>query len=238
LTKNILYGNFEIEGEEEYQIEILKDGELIGQDIPLKNGKFQLSIPVSEGEYIISVYELEEDDSGFDSSSFKIGEFTLDLVDAFNLTGNVIKLTGIQDCAKRYCPLELRETYELRDIQKIGGYEDFEATELEIVGLWREGVELENSLFYQASVYAKKGKESQKEFDALIVLYDKTDVNKMLFYRLGDGEYLELLYNANTRKLIAEDSGMDRFVKIRQIRVLEDDKYNVYAEIVREKGKN
>jgi hypothetical protein len=60
----------------------------------------------------------------------------------------------------------------------------------------------------------------------------------MLFYRLGDGEYLELLYNANTRKLIAEDSGMDRFVKIRQIRVLEDDKYNVYAEIVREKGKN
>ena len=236
--KNILYGNFEIEGEEEYQIEILKGGELIGQDIPLKNGKFQLSVPVSEGEYIISVYELEEDDSGFDSSSFKIGEFTLDLVDVFNLTGNVIKLTGIQDCEKRYCPLELRETYELRDIQKIGGYEDFDATELEIVGLWREGVELENSLFYQASVYSKKGKESQKEFDALIVLYDKTDVNKMLFYRLGDGEYLELLYNANTRKLIADDSGMDRFVKIRQIRVLEDDKYNVYAEIVREKGKN
>ena len=94
--ENILYGNFEIEGEEEYQIEILKGGELIGQDIPLKNGKFQLSVPVSEGEYIISVYELEEDDSGFESSSFKIGEFMLDLVDAFNLTGNVIKLIGIR----------------------------------------------------------------------------------------------------------------------------------------------
>ena len=236
--KNILYGNFEIEGEEEYQIEIIKDGDLIGQDIPLKNGKFQLSIPVSEGEYIISVYELEEDDSGFDSTSFKIGEFTLDLVDVFNLKGNIIKITGIQDCAKKYCPLELREEYELRDIQKIGGYEEFEEIEIEIVGLWRDDVDLGNSLFYQACVYAKKGKEIQKEFDVLIVLYDKTDVNKMLFYRLYDGEYSELLYNANTRKLIADDSGMDRFVKIRQVRVLEDDKYNVYAEIVREKRKH
>ena len=75
--------------------------------------------------------------------------------------------------------------------------------------------------------YSRRKSWLESKFINYDVLYDKTDVNKMLFYRLDDGEYSELLYNANTRKLIADDSDMDRFVKIRQVRVLEDDKYNV-----------
>ena len=176
------------------------------------------------------MYELEEDDSGFDSSSFKIGEFTLDLVDAFNLTGNVIKLTGIQDCAKRYCPLELYAEYQIEHLKKIGGYDGFLSIDRELL-MWREDIDLENSLFYIGEVVSRTDNLIYKEFEVLLVLFDKTDVSKLLVFRRNDTEYCEMMYDAQERILVASDDYLNGRGKIERLRVLSDEKYDYSFEI-------
>lgn len=86
-NKNIIYGNFHILGNSDYMVTIRYGGEVLEEDIPVKDGHFRYEGAFSEGLYDVALYEMEEDDSGFDAVSYEVDHYSLYLRDVSSLNG-------------------------------------------------------------------------------------------------------------------------------------------------------
>lgn len=234
--KGIIYGKFDIEGNGQYIVNISRGGSIIAE-VPLIDGKFEVEAQVKEGEYEVAVFEIDDNDDGFDDvSSFVIGKFKLDMIDKFNLSDKAIEITAIQDCNKKYPPRELFARHVITDLNKIGNYDNFLLLDRAINGVWRADINFDDCLYYTGTLRVIQGNKEINEFEVLVIFYDKADISKAIILPLVDGEYLELPYNALTRTLIRseEDAGKNKFAKKQNLRILYDDKYDLSIEIIKE----
>lgn len=231
---NTLHGYFEISGDGEYTVKVKQNGEIIGQDISLENGTFELETDNLGGTYLVTVYEIIEDESGFDDSdSIKIGEYSLEIIDLTNLQNNVICITGFADREKKYRPRELSQEYVIHGLQYAGKHKD--VSEWEINGLWNldfyDPNSMKNCTFYTGTLSHIEGKELIEDFNVLVIFCDRYDLTKIVVLRESEGEYIELLYDILHHELIPNDDGLKFWQKMERILTLADDLYDCVAEI-------
>ena len=237
---NTIHGYFEIIGDSEYTVKVEHEGDIIGQDIALVNGEFALETNTLGGTYAVTVYEIIEDDSGFEFDSIKLVKCFLNLVNLANLQGNVINIKEFAYSNKKYKPLELGQKYVIQNLTYLGRYKDI--SELVdgglINGLWKLDIydanQMKNCIFYKGKLgWHYDSGNFHREFKVLVIFYDQYDVNKIIVLRECDGEYVELLYDRKTHLLIPDENKLNlkRWQIKERILILEDNLYDCIAEI-------
>lgn len=115
--KNILKGDFRIIGQAEYYADISVSGEIIYDKIPVINEKFSVPMPMKSGKFKVSVYETEEDASGFGDSVYSlIGECFCHLINPNNLQGETLKISHIMKGDAYQFKLQLVRNYYITNL--------------------------------------------------------------------------------------------------------------------------
>ena len=225
-----LYGKFDIIGDSEYSVKVQRNGETVGEDIPLIDGGFSLKTERIGGEYLVTVYEMIEDESGFDFDTVKLGEYPLILADLESMEGRAIAIRCFRDHERKYLPITLNYNY----IVRIGSMKPDLDLSL-IVGTWKldlyDDETYNRCTFYSGSMMHFEDGSYKKDFDVLIIFYSKKEVDKFVLLREYEGEYVELLFDGKTRSLQKDDRGLTREQKIQRIVLLADDKYDCIADV-------
>lgn len=234
---NTIYGSFEINGDSDYSAEIKYGDELICQDVPIIDGKFEVDAPLREGDYTVTIYEIEEDDSGFDSFSFPLASFVLNLVDLRNLRDCSIRLNSIQDIRGETQPIPLSTKYFIKGLKRLEY--GTEALNGENIYLWSMDSSDEDAMsrcvFYEGTMGFQHWTGNYAILcEVLVILINGADPNDMIILRKEGEEYYELLYDRSQRKLLASDEARTKAYRIKNISVLADDCFKCHVEVYKE----
>ncbi len=197
---NIMKGEVDIEGNENYTISIYHDDETIIEDLQIIDNQFEYEFDeeIKTGNYHLYVYEISEtdDEDGFDVETEAIPlnskPIIKQIVNLNNLSNNVIKINGYQDWKKNMLPQTFRNNYFLKDFEAVK-YDDFINEENSgIIGIWNEQDidNEENFIYYKAKLIAEN---NDKVFELTDVLVAFTDVTKpetiKIFTKDSEGEF-------------------------------------------------
>lgn len=223
--KQIIYGYFDILGVSEYMVTIRKDGEIIEEDIPLVDGRFSVECHVTEGTYNVTLYELEDDGSGFGAVSYELQKLSLDLVDVGNFSGKTLIIDYIRDRARKYNQLEIANNYLISNLRKI----DYQKALKYNPYFWKHNELSEDFTYYIGDFcvinYYQEPKYLSK---ALVVFDDHQNAGEILLNMIHDGEGYSLYYYKEKHKLIPYD-----LKDIKKLTVLDDDLYTIGVSLWR-----
>ena len=230
LLNGRIYGHFGIVGSSDYMVTVRHNGELIEEDIPLKNGDFSLNCEVEEGEYIIFLYELEDDDSGFGSISYELGQYTLTLRDIRNLSGKTAVIQSISGRNEQYNE-ELRlgrgRVYYINDLQPA----DITIAEDMYSYLHNfEEDDLSGFAFYKGELWCgnELTQTKAKVCNVIVCFDDMKDSSNVLINVIDEDGYKgPLLYNSNNASLLADDSEISAVARRKYLRTVDDDLYRI-----------
>lgn len=226
IKKQIIYGYFDILGASDYMVTIKKDEEVIAEDIPIIDGEFSVECSVTEGRYDVTLYELEEDDSGFDSISYELQKLTLDLVDVGNFSGKTLKIDYIRDRARKYSPLDLSKKYLITNMRKID-YKSLSSS-VDVTNFWKNDELCEDFTYYFGDFCVVNYYQQLKILSkALIVFDDPQNAGEILINVIHDDVGCSLYYNKDKRKLIPYE------IKDLKLTVLDDDLYSIGVSVRR-----
>ena len=225
-----LYGDFDVFGDGEYTVAIKKDNKVIAEDIPLIGGKFELETDITFGVYSIGVYELFEDDSGFESFNVEIGSYNIEIRDLKNLTQKKINLKAIKSISGKYAPILLDYEYSI-DILRRTDYLTLQDKGVELLGLWREDLnneQLSQLPMYECDISNNKG----DKFKGLLVFYSRVDIKRAVLLELTRDSAVSLYYDSYRHRLISETQvdKFQRYERFKRTTVLQDDMYAFVIE--------
>lgn len=215
---NIMIGELQITGYANYYADImlLGSGHLIKEKIPIINGKFKFEDELISGLYKVSIFEDEEDDTGFGLYNYlPIGEFVHDIINPYNLNGKCIELKyfdkGPGGLAKYFFSCK----YVICDLCKVDD---------------------KDMSIYQGILTIITVNEVSPICYSVKVEF--TDIEKLqyIFLTFFDGyDYLEFLYD-NSRKIIVknEEDGLTRAAKYRRYEPLYGGDYYYAIEFTNE----
>jgi len=116
-NNNVIIGEFDIIGQANYYADIEYDGVKISEKTLLKNGVFRVPSNLHNGEYKISLYEAEEDDTGFGEENYLLlGEYFCDLINPNNLEGKSLLLKNIRKGDESSFYLPLKNCYRVENL--------------------------------------------------------------------------------------------------------------------------
>lgn len=124
--KNMLIGEFEIDGESSYYIDIEFGRDIIVDKLKLNNGGFRIPSNLKSGQYKISVYEDEDNDTGFGTDNFLLISSQLcQLLNPYDLSGREIKIEKLRKSKFNYFQISINSllTYVIKNL-KIVSKED------------------------------------------------------------------------------------------------------------------
>jgi len=226
---NKIYGNFEVFGDGEYTVSIKRDNYVIAEDIQLVNGKFELEKEVTFGIYTISIYEIFEDDSGFDSFNVEIGSYDIEIKDLKNLTQKRMAIKEIRDIHGRYAPILLNSEYFLANIRKTA-YSKLQKTDI-MLDLWRKEIsdeKLSELPMYECDITNEK----DCKIKGLLVFYSRVDIKSAVILELTQGSAQSLCYDSYRHRLIpeAQANKFRRYERYKRTALLQDDFYSFIVE--------
>ena len=229
-----IYGNFDIEGSNEYMVQLLHGDEVIEQDIPVEKGYFEIECDVEEGKYTIVLNELEEDDSGFGSVSFELGRYDQLLVDVNNLENKKLIIQAIKYRDNKYAPLRLSHTYRIRKLKKLDYHEDIE-DKIDIHSWLHDSTdpdEMSKFTYYKGLLGCMTFSGYKDLMKVLVMFDDYSDINSALVYLRDGDEAVELLHDAEKRSLIASDEKLPNHYRRRCIKTLDDEIFKINIDII------
>lgn len=184
--RSLLVGELEIMGKSDYYVDIQYDNELLSEKLPLKNGKFELPCSLANGQYCISIFEAEANDTGFGEITFlPIGKFNQQLLNPHDLQGQDLMLNHVKNNEEDVFRLNFSCTYIVRNLEK----------DTDMIGN-----------IYNGNLYAL-GRFGQ-ELTSMPVRVEFHDLNKLSQARISVlyyDEYYEFLYDEKERILVAEE---------------------------------
>lgn len=228
---NKLYGTFDVFGDGEYTVSISKDTNIIAEDVPLTDGKFELETEITFGIYTVSVFELFEDDSGFDSFNVKIGSYKTEIKDLKNLTQKRMTIKEIKDIQGKYAPVSLDRTYFLERLRKTD-YAKLQEQKVEL-DLWRPENELDDDQLAEMPMYECDIINGQDEIiSGLLVFYSRVDIKSAVILELTKDGAISLCYDSYRRRLISEAQAnkFKRYERYKRTVLLQDDLYSFIVE--------
>ena len=229
-NKGIIYGHFDIFGSNEYSVTLKRGSEIIEEDVPVIDGDFEIECEVQEGDYSVILYELEEDDSGFGSISYKLSKYKLHLIDIRNFSGKKISVTYIRDRLHRFADLPIREGYQIRRLKYMDYHKDIEEN-YDIYSYLHEIDEFENFTYYKGVFGMDTYSKGFRKFGDVFVIFDNNkNTNEAIINTIEDDECGALIYEPERKMLWTNDSKLNRYTK-RKVRVVDDDIYKIGIEI-------
>lgn len=224
-----LYGDFDVFGDGEYTVSIKKNTDVIAEDLLLIDGKFELETDVTFGVYSISVYELFEDDSGFDSYNIEIGSYNLEIKDLKNLTQKKLNIKEIKDINGKYAPIKLDYEYRIENLVKTD-FSTLEDNGIEILDLLRDvsDEDLLSLPMYECDVINNIG----DNFKGLLVFYNRVDIKSATILELTKDSTASLCYDSYRRRLISEKQAnkFKKYERYKRVVLLQDDRYSFIIE--------
>ena len=188
-NKNKLLGDFKIIGYSDYYVDIVYDGKLVAEKVKLEGKHLEMDAELRTGIYKITVYESEEDESGFgDSIYYEIGTVDTELLNPEDLNGMSIKLMQIhkKDDNSSFLPLKKYE-YTVVDLKSI-----------------------EDNTYSGKMVVSVKT-EVFATFSVIIEFYDRGDLQKSYITFEDEDEYTEFLYDEYKKIIVKkEDNSITR----------------------------
>ena len=227
-----IYGYFDIFGDSEYMVTIKRGNRIIEEDIPINNGKFEVDCEVEEGFYNINLYELEDDDSGFGSISYKLGEYLVEVIDERNFNGKNLTIKYIRNRNRLLSDLQLNNKFVVVGLERV---------EYQIVAqkgsiyTWLydpDDIEKMNSFEYYWGTlgYLNKFDVFCGVSTVLVILDNEQNINEVLINMISDGSYEGLKYFPKRGSLISYESVLKRSER-RMLKMIDDDIYTIGVEI-------
>lgn len=225
-----LYGAFDVFGDGEYTVSISRDNNIIVEDIPLIEGKFELETDIIFGIYTVRVYELFEDDSGFNSFNIEIGSYNIEIKDLKNLIQKKMAIKEIKDIQEKYAPILLNEKYSIENITKTD-FSKLQEQNIEVLGLWRKDLnddQLAELPMYECDIINEQG----NIIKGLLVFYSRVDIKSAVLLELTQYRVISLCYDSYRHRLISEAQAdkFKKFEKFKRTAILQDDLYSFIIE--------
>ncbi len=224
-----LHGDFDVFGDGAYTVSIKKDDAVIAEDLPLIGGKFELETDITFGIYSIGVFELFEDESGFESYNIEIGSYNLEIKDLKNLTQKRLNIKEIKDIGGKYAPIKLDYDYRIENLIKTD-YLTLENNGMEVLDLLRDisDEELLGLPMYKCDISNNQG----VTFKGLLVFYDRVDIKSTTLLELTKDGTMSLCYDAYRHRLIpaVQANNFRRFERYKRVVLLQDDRYSFVIE--------
>ena len=237
-TKNIIYGNFQILGNSEYMVTIRYGGEVLEEDIPLKDGHFRYEGAFSAGLYDIALYEMEEDDSGFDAVSYEVDHFPLYLRDVAGLSDTDLYIRSVQDREGRFQPIKLFSNYVILNLKRLNYIRDVkDQMDIPSYLYQSDDPDVMRKFSYYKGRLVQSWEKRYFVAEVLIIFDNPENMGEALIYELVDDDASPLLLNMKGGRLISNKSfSSSKLYKAlgREIMILDDDLYRITVE-VREK---
>lgn len=249
---NILKGEIDIIGNEEYTISIYRDNEIICEDEQIIDGHFQIETEIETGNYQIYVYEIEEsDDDGFDVEVDSIllnkQPIVKKLININDLEGKYILLKGYRDHQKKYHPHKFSNKYILRKLRKITYNDVVESMDNDpgnIYGIWNGNIDVKNEEQMKRFVYYKSklftcnyNGDLIYLLEAIIIFTDYMNTESILVLTKdeNDVEYCSLYIDKQKEKIISpsQRKNMKKYMQ-RQSECFYDDRNHYLIDIEEE----
>lgn len=180
--KQKIYGFIDIFGDSEYLVTIWHNNEIIAEDVPIKDGKFEVSANIEPGNYLIRVFEIYDED-GFSTEVYGINKKPLIcyLTDFYHLDNCALKILSIQDMKNLYEDKYFCKNYIISKLS----YIDNVSALIQNIAVWKLDLDneslLNNCTFYFGNLYGENhNNEYHFEHNVLIIFYDKKDINKAI----------------------------------------------------------
>ena len=119
---NTIQGNVEIEGDGPYSVTIYDiSGSPVAEDIPIENGHFECQFKSLRQFYKIQIFEIEENDFGFDGVATPLLKepYFLELIDITHLEGKTATITNIQKGIFKPITFKKPIVYTLKEFKKV-----------------------------------------------------------------------------------------------------------------------
>lgn len=222
-----IIGEFDIVGNSEYYVSISEKNTTIEDYVPLINGCFEVECNVHEGMYTVSLFELEEDDTGFDSSSYKLIDIPVAIKDMTNLTDRCLDLVGIEYLDAKFEGFSFKFDYKITSIKKLDYYNDI-FDKIDIL-TWKHDPsnhgEMSQFDYYKGSLVKSVGNNYGTKLFNVLVMLQRNVLSQISLYYLDDDEAREVCFDNYKKQIVCDESSYSRVQKIKYLRVLYDDEY-------------
>ena len=228
---NRIYGYFDIYGDSDYMVTIRYGDELLGEDIPLEDGRFDVECEVKEGRYSIALYEVEDDESGFGSISYELGKYTLDLVDVNRYTGKSLRITKVKYRSRSIADLPLKAEYYIQNMVLT----EYEQSKYDEFYSWLydsgDADQMSNFVYYKGILgfYSHAGKFINLS-KVIVVFANEQNTNEVLINTIDDGYLNGLEYSYERGLLQPLKKNLSRYDQ-KRLRMLDDDIYEINVKI-------
>ena len=229
--KKKIYGYFDIFGDSDYMVTIKRGDKVIEEDIPLKDGKFEVDCDVEEGFYSLNLYEIEDDDSGFGSISYKLGEYSLEVIDERNFNGKNLVIKYIRNRNKLLSDLQLNYTYVVKELRKVDYFKDIGEGN---IYTWLYDPYDNETMSSFEYFFGQLGSIKNGEFGfiskAVVIIDNDQNMNEVIINMINDGCYEGMKYFPKRGSLICYESNLTKSGR-RMLKMIDDDIYQVGVEI-------
>ncbi len=229
---NKIYGNYDIIGNSEYSVTVYFEGEKIEEDVPVIDGRFEIEGRIREGKYTIELFEIEEDDSGFDSVYYSLDKEDLMLTDPENLERKTILLRRIRYGGSKFAPIKLINKYWIFGLQKLDYFEDvYEKIDFCSWLYESNDSNILSKFAYYKGIIAYKTEEGLKKLGEALIIFDNAqNSGDVIILILDETSYVSLIYAPTRGSLLVDDSILTKYER-KKAKVLDDDKYRFEIEI-------
>ena len=223
-----IYGYFDIFGNSDYMVTVKRGDDIIEEDVPVVDGRFEIECEVKEGTYEVYLYEIEDDDSGFGSVSYELDHYDLNIVDVRNFGGKTIEIQYIRDRKKRFASLPLRADYYVKDLKKITYGDEIEEGD---IYTWlydsSDNKEMSSFVYYSGDFGCFNKSGYFVTITKAIVIFDNIqNANEVLINLEVDG-YCDGLQYSPDRQILQPDIKKLSKNEYRRIRMIDDDIYTI-----------
>ena len=228
-----IYGYFDIFGDSEYMVTIKRGDKVIEEDIPLKNGKFEIECEVEEGFYNINLYEIEDDDdSGFGSVSYKLGEYSLEVIDERNFNGKNLIIKYIRNNNKLLSDLQLSHQYVVVGLQRADYIKEIGEGSIYTWLYETDDTKTMSSFEYYFGIlgFLNKFDIFNPVSPVVVIIDNDKNINEVLMNMDVDGRYEGLKYYPKRGMLIRYEDNLTKSGR-RMIKMVDDDLYTIGVEI-------
>ena len=227
-----IFGYFDIFGDSEYMVTIKRGEKVIEEDIPLKKGKFEIDCDVEEGFYNVHLYEIEDDDSGFGSVSYKLGEYSLEVIDERNFNGKNLIIKYIRNKNKLLSDLQLSYQYVVVGLQRADYLKEIGEG---LIYTWlydSDDTKTMSSFEYYFGIlgFLNKFDRFNPVSPVVVIIDNERNINEVLMNMDIDGFYEGLKYFPKRGSLIRYEDNLTKSGR-RMIKMIDDDLYTIGVEI-------
>jgi hypothetical protein len=195
-----LIGEFDIVGNANYYVDVvlIEANKKLAEKLPIVGDKFQIESTLNSGLYEITVFEDEEDDSGFGVSNYlTIGEFKHNIINPYNLEGKSLEIKHIKNVEYSLSYMQLSRNHIIDNLKL---------------------VDIDDKYNYKGRLLIKNSFNNQYvAYDVNVEFYDLNKLQNIYLTYYDGYDYIEFMYDNNSQVIVKkEEEGLRRSVRYRR----------------------